>query len=167
MSSSCRPRTNVDPPLVLAGLVAPMIVSTRRRVVGLRWRSTRPHSSGRPGLITHDRRVAAAGATTTQGVQIELANLWQTASSSSRGGHRPSAWPGLSCWVVVKPPAGIEPATPSLPWNPRNRCAEPRFPRSRPTVRAKVIGSLLTKVCAHYKACAALSLPWCHAGWCT
>ena len=27
-----------------------------------------------------------------------------------------STGPGLSCWFVVEPPAGIEPATPSLPW---------------------------------------------------
>jgi hypothetical protein len=25
-------------------------------------------------------------------------------------------YPGLSWWFVVEPPAGIEPATPSLPW---------------------------------------------------
>jgi hypothetical protein len=32
----------------------------------------------------------------------------------------------------------------------RNRCADRRFPRSRPTVGAKVIGSLSTKLCAHF-----------------
>jgi hypothetical protein len=31
---------------------------------------------------------------------------------------------------------------------PGNRCAEPRFPSSRPTVGAKVIGSLSAKLCA-------------------
>ena len=31
----------------------------------------------------------------------------------------------------------------------RNRCAEPRFPRSRPTVRAEVMGSPSPKLCAH------------------
>jgi len=31
--------------------------------------------------------------------------------------HRPGVGPGLCCWFVVEPPAGIEPATPSLPWN--------------------------------------------------
>ena len=45
-------------------------------------------------------------------------------------------------------PTGIEPATPSLPWNHRDRCADRRFPRSRATVGAEVIGSLLAKVCA-------------------
>jgi hypothetical protein len=29
--------------------------------------------------------------------------------------HRPGVGPGLCCWFVVEPPAGIEPATPSLP----------------------------------------------------
>jgi hypothetical protein len=37
----------------------------------------------------------------------------------------------------------------------RNRCADRRFPRSRPTVRVEVIGSLPAKVCAHFKPCAA------------
>jgi hypothetical protein len=35
-----------------------------------------------------------------------------------RGCDRPGAGPGLSCWSVVEPPAGIEPATPSLPCIP-------------------------------------------------
>src|SRR4029450_3863291 len=43
--------------------------------------------------------------------------------------------------AFAEPSSGIEPATPSLPWNHRNRCANPRFPRSRPTVVADVIGS--------------------------
>jgi hypothetical protein len=34
-----------------------------------------------------------------------------------------------------------------------NRCAERRFPRSRPTVEAKVIGSLPVKLCAHLTPC--------------
>jgi hypothetical protein len=29
---------------------------------------------------------------------------------------RPGIVPGLCCWFGVEPPAGIEPATPSLPW---------------------------------------------------
>src|SRR5215212_12199658 len=33
----------------------------------------------------------------------------------------------------------------------RNRCADHRFPRSRPTVVAEVIGSLSAKLCAHFK----------------
>jgi hypothetical protein len=34
----------------------------------------------------------------------------------------------------------------------RNRCADPCFPRSRPTVTAKVIGSLPAKLCALFQA---------------
>jgi hypothetical protein len=33
----------------------------------------------------------------------------------------------------------------------RNRCADRHFPRSRPTVGAKVIGSLLPRLCARFK----------------
>jgi hypothetical protein len=36
----------------------------------------------------------------------------------------------------------------------RNRCADRHFPRSRPTVRAKVIGSPSAKLCALFKPCA-------------
>src|SRR5829696_7096372 len=32
----------------------------------------------------------------------------------------------------------------------RNRCAERRFPSSRPTVRVKIIGSPSMKLCAHF-----------------
>src|SRR5215218_4193223 len=32
-----------------------------------------------------------------------------------------------------------------------NRCADRRCPRSRPTVRAEVIGSLPAKLCAHFQ----------------
>src|SRR5215211_3551101 len=89
----------------------PMIVSTRRGVVGA-------HAGAPPAanpVATRDRRAAAAGATTTQGVQIELANLWQTASSSSRGGDRPGVTPRPELLVWCGAPTGIEPATPSLP----------------------------------------------------
>jgi hypothetical protein len=34
----------------------------------------------------------------------------------------------------------------------RHRCADRRFPSSRPTVRAKVIGSPSAKVCVHFRA---------------
>src|SRR5215211_5897440 len=33
----------------------------------------------------------------------------------------------------------------------RNRCADRRYRRSRPTVRAEVIGSLPAKLCAHFQ----------------
>jgi hypothetical protein len=53
--------------------------------------------------------------TSTQRVQVGLANLWQTAVGGSRSRDRSGTGPGLSCWFGVEPPAGIEPATPSLP----------------------------------------------------
>ena len=43
-------------------------------------------------------------------------NLWQTAVEGARPCNRPGAGPGLACRSGVEPPAGIEPATPSLPW---------------------------------------------------
>jgi hypothetical protein len=51
----------------------------------------------------------------TQSAQTELANLWQAAVEGARPCNRPGAGPGLACWFGVEPPAGIEPATPSLP----------------------------------------------------
>ena len=58
-----------------------------------------------PGRACHQRRLE----------QIELANLWQTAIAGSVGTRQGHALPRLACWFVVEPPAGIEPATPSLP----------------------------------------------------
>jgi hypothetical protein len=34
--------------------------------------------------------------------------------------------------AVVEPPAGIEPATPSLPWNHQEPLCEPTFPQVTP-----------------------------------
>ena len=49
-----------------------------------------------------------------------LVTRWQIAGKRQfralRAWKRPAAGPGLCCWFVVEPPAGIEPATPSLPW---------------------------------------------------
>jgi hypothetical protein len=49
-----------------------------------------------------------------------LVICWQIAGNWRffflRGCDRPGAGPGLGCWFGVEPPAGIEPATPSLPW---------------------------------------------------
>ena len=45
---------------------------------------------------------------------------WQIAGKRQlralRAWKRPGVVPGLGCWFGVEPPAGIEPATPSLPW---------------------------------------------------
>ena len=59
---------------------------------------------------------------------------------------RPGSVPGLSCWFGVEPPAGIEPATPSLPWNHQEPLCGPPFPQVTPDRRAEVIGSLSAKV---------------------
>ena len=58
---------------------------------------------------------------------------------------RSLAFPLVS--LGVEPSAGIEPTTPSLPWTHRDRCADRRFPRSRPTVGGEVIGSPPEKLC--------------------
>jgi hypothetical protein len=63
--------------------------------------------SVRPGRAGRHRRRAQWPSSTNS-----LANAG--AGSWPRG--RSVAGPGLACWFVVEPPAGIEPATPSLPW---------------------------------------------------
>src|SRR5215211_1175450 len=49
-----------------------------------------------------------------------LVTRWQIAGKWRFGGfracNRPGVGPGLACWFGVEPPAGIEPATPSLPF---------------------------------------------------
>jgi hypothetical protein len=58
---------------------------------------------------------------------------WQIAGKWRFGGFRawkrPGVGPGLTCGFCVEPPAGIEPATPSLPWNHREPLCEPPFPQ--------------------------------------
>ena len=44
-----------------------------------------------------------------------LANRWQTAVRSAPGTEEAGCWTGPGLLVWVEPPAGIEPATPSLP----------------------------------------------------
>jgi hypothetical protein len=68
----------------------------------------------------------------TQSNQIELANLWQAAVEGARPCNRPEAGPGLACWFGVEAPAGIEPATPSLPWNHREPLCGTPFPQLAP-----------------------------------
>ena len=49
-----------------------------------------------------------------------LVICWQIAGKQGYGAlvawNRPGVLPGLTCGFVVEPPAGIEPATPSLPF---------------------------------------------------
>ena len=48
-----------------------------------------------------------------------LANLCKRRLPAHRACNRPSAGPGLSCGFVLEPSGGIEPPTPSVPWNNR------------------------------------------------
>jgi hypothetical protein len=61
--------------------------------------------------------------------------------------NRPDAGPGLCCWFGVEPPPKSNRRPHPYHGSTGNRCAEPRFPRSRPTVGAKVIGSRWAKLC--------------------
>jgi hypothetical protein len=49
-----------------------------------------------------------------------------------RARNRPGGGPGLAWWFGVEPPAGIEPATPSLPWNHQEPLCEPPYPQLTP-----------------------------------
>src|SRR5215218_191211 len=107
------PHTNVEPPLALAGLAASHDRQHPQRSGGAHAGAPPPANP----VATRDRRAATAGATTTQGVQIELANLWQTASSGSRGGDRSGVTPRPELLVWSGAPAGIEPGDPILTMN--------------------------------------------------
>jgi hypothetical protein len=61
------------------------------------------------------RTVPRRAARPTQSAQIKLANSLANGDPSLDTSNRPGAGPGLSWWFGVEPPAGIEPATPSLP----------------------------------------------------
>ena len=56
-----------------------------------------------------------------------LANLWQMAVRGSLSMQEAGCWTRPHLVVGVEPPAGIEPATPSLPWNHREPLCEPAF----------------------------------------
>jgi hypothetical protein len=62
--------------------------------------------------------------------------------------HQRLRW---SAWVWSPPPESNRRPHP-YHGTTRNRCANRRFPRSRPTVRAEVIGSPSAKLCAHFLA---------------
>jgi hypothetical protein len=62
-----------------------------------------------------------------------MARRWHASPKAHRWAwNRPGVIPGLACGVVVEPPAGIEPATPSLPWNHREPLCEPPYPQLTP-----------------------------------
>jgi hypothetical protein len=66
-----------------------------------------------------------------QAVHTDAQRTNRSGNSLANGGSRLSGMPqastrlGLACWFVVEPPAGIEPATPSLP-SMRRRFTPPR-----------------------------------------
>jgi hypothetical protein len=61
--------------------------------------------------------------------------------------NRPGVRPGLGCWLGWSPRRNRTGDPIPYHGTTRNRCADRRFPSSRPTVRAKVIGSLPAKLC--------------------
>jgi hypothetical protein len=50
---------------------------------------------------------------------------------------RPGVGPGLACWFGVEPPGGIEPPTPSLPWNHREPLCGTPFSQVAPDRRGQ------------------------------
>jgi hypothetical protein len=61
-----------------------------------------------------DAAAALAWAMPVSGARCLALAAWRL--EALRAGKRPGAGPGLTCGFGVEPPAGIEPATPSLPW---------------------------------------------------
>src|SRR5918996_1901428 len=81
--------------------------------------------------------LATLGALTTA-----YRGFWQISGKRRLGAlrawKRPGGGPGLTWWFVVEPPAGIEPATPSLPWNHQEPLCGPPFSQVAPTARLKL-----------------------------
>src|SRR5918996_3895721 len=80
--------------------------------------------------------LATLGALTTA-----YRGFWQISGKRRLGAlrawKRPGGGPGLTWWFVVEPPAGIEPATPSLPWNHQEPLCGPPFPQVAPDRRGR------------------------------
>jgi hypothetical protein len=72
-------------------------------------------------------------------------------SASSRSQRQDDQHFGWSSAWWSPPPESNRRPHPD-PGTTRHRCADDRFPRSRPTVGAKVIGSLSAKLCALFQA---------------
>jgi hypothetical protein len=109
------------------------------------------------GLSTHhdDESISAATGrrpAPTHSVQIGLANLWQAAVAGPPGLQQAGHVPGLSWWLVWSPPPESNRRPHPYHGTTRNRCANRRSPRSRPTVGAEVIGSPSAKVCVLLQA---------------
>jgi hypothetical protein len=70
------------------------------------------------GLIANDRQRGLGMPPAAGSLPITTYKSdWQISGKWRLEALRPGAGPCLSCWFVVERPAGIEPATPSLPWN--------------------------------------------------
>src|SRR5918994_7097301 len=69
--------------------------------------------------------------------------------ADTRGQVLDAAWPVVLGW---SPPPESNRRPHPYHGTTRNRCADRRFPRSRPTVGAEVIGSLSAKVCVLLQA---------------
>jgi hypothetical protein len=111
-----------------------------------------------PYLILHSQSCWSAG----------LLALWRRADHSHPIPTRmwsaptapdgdPPAFPLVRAWVEPPPESNRRPH----PYHgtTRNRCADRRSPRSRPTVRAEVIGSLSVKLCVLFQANAEMPGP--------
>ena len=90
----------------------------------------------------------------------EWADWRQTASEHGMGSPPSPTGPGREddqrlCWSSAwwSPPPESNRRPHPYHGTTRNRCADRRFPRSRPTVGAKVIGSLSAKLCALLARC--------------
>ena len=63
---------------------------------------------------------------------------------------------GCAVWATCSSPGSWTPESNRrphpYPGTTGNRCADRRFPGSRSTVKAEVIGSLFAKVCAHFRS---------------
>ena len=76
-------------------------------------------------------------------VLVRLLTVLSGKSLANGGWKRSGTWkrpgirPGLACWFGVEPPAGIEPATPSLPWNHQEPLCGPPFPQVAPDRRGQ------------------------------
>jgi len=71
-----------------------------------------------------------------------------TGSVGPRGIRQTGDVPGLSCWLGWSPPPESNRRPHPYHGTTRNRSADRRSPRSRPTVGVEVIGSLPGKLCA-------------------
>ena len=85
--------------------------------------STAQQDPGKPSGHGATRRVH----TTTDRAFWQISGKRRFAALQAH--NRPGVLPRLTCWFVVEPPAGIEPATPSLPWNHREPLCGPPFPQ--------------------------------------